>query len=197
MRPLVFVWPYAVVFWLVLFWAFSVEFMIVQRGRRSAAAPDSKDAGSIRVIMIGQFLGMLLAFPAASLRLFRFPAAAQVPAFSAGVALLIAASLLRRHCFRILGEYFTGDVRARADQPVIDRGAYRFVRHPSYTAGILMFTGIGIALGSWASAVILIAGSFAVYSYRVSVEERALVEAIGEPYAAFMKSRKRFIPYIV
>ncbi len=130
MRPLVFVWPYALVFWLVLFWAFSVEFMIVQRGRRSAAAPDSKDAGSIRVIMIGQFLGMLLAFPAASLRLFRFPAVAQVPAFSVGVALLIAASLLRRHCFRVLGEYFTGDVRARADQPVIDRGAYRFVRHP-------------------------------------------------------------------
>jgi protein-S-isoprenylcysteine O-methyltransferase Ste14 len=197
MRPLPFVWPYALVFWLVVFWAFSVEFAIIQRARRTAADPQSKDAGSMRVIMIGQWIGMLLAFSIAWIRPLRVPAAANVPVFCAGTAVIIAASLLRRHCFRVLGEYFTGDVRARADQPVIDRGAYRWVRHPSYTAGILMFAGIGVALGSWASAAIMLIASFAVYSYRVSVEERALVEAIGEPYAAYMKTRKRFIPFIV
>ncbi len=197
MRPLVFVWPYAVVFWLVFFWAFSIEFAIVQRARRAAGDPQSKDAGSMRVIMVGQGIGVLLAFPIAWVRALRFPAAANVPALYAGTAILIAASLLRRHCFRVLGEYFTGDVRARVDQPVIDRGAYRWVRHPSYTAGILLFAGMGVALGSWASAAIMIIAAFTVYSYRVSVEERALVEAIGEPYVAYMKTRKRFIPFIV
>jgi protein-S-isoprenylcysteine O-methyltransferase Ste14 len=151
----------------------------------------------MRVIMIGQWIALLLAFPVAWVQALRLPAAANVPAFCAGTAMIIAGSLLRRHCFRVLGEYFTGDVRARADQPVIDRGAYRWVRHPSYTAGILMFAGIGVALGSWASAAIMIIAAFAVYSYRVSVEERALVEAIGEPYAAYMRTRKRFIPFIV
>ena len=62
MRPLPFVWPYALGFWLVVFWAFSVEFAIVQRAQRPAAAPQSPDAGSLRVIMIGQWIGMLLAF---------------------------------------------------------------------------------------------------------------------------------------
>lgn len=197
MRPLIFVWPYAVVFWPAFFWAFSIEFAIVQRARRTAGDPQSKDAGSMRVIMIGQSIGILLAFPIAWVRVLRFPAAAEVPALYAGTVILIAASLLRRHCFRVLGEYFTGDVRARVDQPVIDRGAYRWVRHPSYTAGILLFAGMGVALGSWASAAIMIIAAFTVYSYRVSVEERALVEAIGEPYVAYMKTRKRFIPFIV
>jgi protein-S-isoprenylcysteine O-methyltransferase Ste14 len=197
MRPLVFVWPYALVFWLVFFWAFSIEFAIIQRARRPAADPQSKDGGSMRVIMIGQWIGLLIAFPIAWVRPLRVPAGANVPVFCVGTAMIIAASLLRRHCFRVLGEYFTGDVRARADQPVIDRGAYRWVRHPSYTAGILMLAGIGVALGSWVSAAIMLIASFTVYSYRVSVEERALVEAIGEPYTAYMRTRKRFIPFIV
>src|SRR5438034_7500267 len=45
--------------------------------------------------------------------------------------------LLRRHCFRLLGASFTGDVRARADQAIVTTGAYALVRHPSYSAGIL------------------------------------------------------------
>lgn len=197
MRPLVFVWPYALVFWGVTIWAFAPEFAIILRASRPSAAPDSKDGGSMRVIMMGQWIGMLLAYPIAWVRLFRVPRSVDVPVFFAGTAIVVLGSLLRRHCFRMLGEFFTGDVRARADQPVIDRGAYRWVRHPSYTAGILLFVGIGVALGSYASTAILAASALAVYSYRVSVEERALLAAIGEPYAAFMRTRKRFIPFVL
>jgi protein-S-isoprenylcysteine O-methyltransferase Ste14 len=31
----------------------------------------------------------------------------------------------------------------------------------------------------------------------VVVEERTLLDTIGEPYGIYMKERKRFIPYIV
>jgi protein-S-isoprenylcysteine O-methyltransferase Ste14 len=106
-------------------------------------------------------------------------------------------SLLRRYCFRTLGEYFTGDVKAKPNQPVIRSGPYRLVRHPSYTAGMIMFIGIGLALGSWVSFVLLTIATIATYSYRVVVEERVLLETIGEPYRAYMRERKRFIPYIV
>jgi protein-S-isoprenylcysteine O-methyltransferase Ste14 len=47
------------------------------------------------------------------------------------------------------------------------------------------------------SAALLAVSSIATYTYRVTIEERALLNTIGEPYAAFMKERKRFIPYIV
>ncbi len=109
---------------------------------------------------------------------------------------MIAGSLLRRHCFRQLGASFTGDVRASSEQRVVTSGAYSLLRHPSYTAAIILNTGIGLALGSWASVIVLVVVSFAVYGYRISVEERALLAAIGEPYEQFMSTRKRLIPFI-
>lgn len=199
MRPLVFVLPYALPFWVIYFWAFAPEAVIVLRANRAAqaAANRSKDSGSLRVIVLGMWIGLLLSFPIAFVPMLRFPRSANLPAFWIGTAVLIAGSLLRRHCWRILGESFTGDVQARADQQVIDRGAYRWVRHPSYTGGILMFAGIGLALGSWASVAILTSVSVAVYAYRVVVEEKALLQTIGEPYERYMRTRKRFVPFIV
>ena len=94
------------------------------------------------------------------------------------------------------GESFTGDVRASSDQQVVTRGAYSILRHPSYTGGILMNAGVGIALGSWASAMLMTAGSVAVYAYRIAVEERALLATIGAPYQEFMSTRKRLIPFV-
>jgi protein-S-isoprenylcysteine O-methyltransferase Ste14 len=51
-------------------------------------------------------------------------------------------------------------------------------------------------MGSWGSAIVLGAASLIVYLYRISVEERALVAGIGEPYRQFMTTRKRLIPFI-
>lgn len=192
MTPLPFVWPYAAPFWAVYLWAFWPEFGIVRRGRRAAGATDAK---SIQVIVLGMWVALLAAFPLAWVPALQLRHD-RVGVFVAGVLVLVGGSLLRRHCFKVLGASFTGDVRARADQQVVTRGAYALLRHPSYTGGILMLTGIGIALGSWGSAVLLAVVSFAVYSYRISVEERALLAAIGEPYRQFMSTRKRLIPFV-
>ena len=192
MTPLPFVWPFSLAFWAAFLWAFSPEFAIVRRARRAAGSDDAK---SLQIIMVAQGLASILAFPLAWAPAFQFPSH-RVTVFVTGVAVLIAGALLRRHCWRMLGSSFTGDVRASADQAVVTRGAYAILRHPSYTAGILLNTGIGIALGSWASAGIEAAASLAAYSYRIAVEERALLAAIGEPYRQFMSTRKRLIPFI-
>jgi protein-S-isoprenylcysteine O-methyltransferase Ste14 len=114
-----------------------------------------------------------------------------------GTVLLIAGSVLRRMCWRTLGRYFTGDVQVRPDQPVIDHGPYRRVRHPSYTGGMIMFAGVGVALSNWLSLFVLVITSVGVYSYRVAVEERVLLETIGPAYLDYMKRTTRFIPYII
>lgn len=196
-KPLLFVWPYALVFWAVYIWAFLPEWKVVKSGVEGVKSADSKDSGSLRVILGGMWIALLLAFVLAFVRAWSFPEKARLPLFATGVVLIFLGSLLRRYCFRTLGQYFTGDVRARADQPVIRSGPYRLVRHPSYTAGMMMFIGIGLALGSWFSFVLLTIATIATYRYRVMIEERALVEAIGEPYRSYMKETKRFIPHIV
>ena len=192
MRPLPYVWPYALVFWTVFVWAFLPEFRIIRAARGRSAT----DAKSLQVIMVGMNVSFLGAFFLAWVPAFRIVAPYVVPTFWIGIALLISGSLLRRHCFRVLGESFTGDVRASSDQQVVTRGAYSILRHPSYTGGILMNAGVGIGLGSWASALLMTVGSVAVYAYRIAVEERALSAAIGEPYREFMSTRKRLIPFV-
>jgi protein-S-isoprenylcysteine O-methyltransferase Ste14 len=196
-RPLPFTLPYAIVFWVAYIWAFLPEWKVVMGGVEGVRSSDSQDNGSLRVLLGGMWVALLLAYPLAFVRSWMFPARAQVPMFAAGVSLILLGSLLRRYCFRTLGEYFTGDVRASADQPVIGTGPYTLIRHPSYTAGMMMFIGIGLALGSWLSVVLLTISSVATYWYRVSIEERALANTIGEPYTDFMKTRKRFIPYLI
>jgi protein-S-isoprenylcysteine O-methyltransferase Ste14 len=197
MMPLPFVWPYALVFWAVYVWAFLPEWKIVRGGIEGARRADSKDSGSMRVLLGGMWIALFLAFPLAFVRAWMFPQGIQRPLFAIGISLILLGSLLRRYCFRTLGEYFTGDVRASADQRVIDTGPYRLIRHPSYTAGIMMFAGIGLALGNWVSFALITIGAIVTYVYRVSVEERALLATIGEPYRDYMKERKRFIPYVV
>jgi protein-S-isoprenylcysteine O-methyltransferase Ste14 len=198
MPQLIFVWPYALVFWLVYLWAFFPEFRIVWRAQKADRARGaSEDGRSMQVIVFGMWIGLAAAFPLARISRFAFPAGGRVGAFWAGTLLLVAGSLLRRHCWRMLGAYFTGNVQTVSGQAVVDRGAYRYVRHPSYTAGIMMFVGIGMALGSWLSTLITFLASAGVYLYRVQVEERALAAAIGQPYVDYMKSRKRFVPFIV
>lgn len=192
MTPLPFVWPFALPFWTVHLWAFWPEFGILRRARRSGNPQDDR---SLQVIIIGMWLAFLAAFPLAWVPALQITDH-RLAVFLGGVALLVAGSLLRRHCWRMLGASFTGDVRAQADQEVVTRGAYAILRHPSYTAGIMMNTGVGLALGSWASALILPGVSFAVYAYRMSVEERALLAAIGEPYDRFLRTRKRLIPFV-
>lgn len=197
MRPLPFVWPYALIFWAVYALAFFPEWRIVRGGVEGVKSKDSRDRGSLGLLLGGQYVAILSAFGIAFVAGFAFPTRFQVPLFAAGISLILLGSLLRRYCWRTLGEYFTGDVRARADQPVIRSGPYRLVRHPSYTAAMMMFIGIALCLGSWASVVLLTISSISFYGYRVHVEERALLETIGEPYGIYMKERKRFIPYVI
>ncbi len=114
-----------------------------------------------------------------------------------GILVVVLGSLLRRYCWRTLGVYFTGDVQAQAGQPVIRTGPYQLVRHPSYTGGMLMNVGVGLALCSPLSLTLLTVTALATYVYRVRIEEHALVDTLGEPYRAYMRECRRFIPYVV
>lgn len=190
---MVYAWPYALFFWTAFVWAFAPEFRVVSK--RQDRTPASQDRNSKALIMIGQGAGLLAAFAIAR----TMPAAALSNAawwFWIGLAALVAGSLLRRHCFRMLGASFTGDVIVRPEQTVVERGAYRYVRHPSYTAGFLMFLGIALALGNWIGIAMLCGVVALVYGYRVSVEERALADTIGEPYRIYMNRTKRFVPFV-
>ena len=62
---------------------------------------------------------------------------------------------IRQWAIFVLGRFFTADVRVHAQQTVVDRGPYRWVRHPSYSGMIVFCVGLGLALTNWLSLVVL------------------------------------------
>ena len=193
--PLPFTWPYLLVFWPIYVWVFIPELRLLRRVPLSTPTP-AEDRGSLRVVLVGFGMAILAAF------LLSFVAhKAALPGhrsvwFFIGVLTLVSGSLLRRHCFRVLETFFTGAVTIQAGHRVIESGAYRWVRHPSYSAALLIVLGIALSLGNWLSVVVSFVMAFLAYSYRVHVEEQALLSSLGAPYAQFMAARKRFVPCI-
>src|SRR6266545_4134721 len=81
-------------------------------------------------------------------------------------------------------------------QHVVTTGPYAFVRHPGYTAGILIIAASGPALGSWLAAALVVIFSLPFLLYRAITEDRILqVELAGyADYAA--RVRWRLVPGI-
>ncbi len=55
--------------------------------------------------------------------------------------MLATGTRLCRHYFRLLGPKFTATVMVRHGQPIVQRGAYRWIRHPCYTGAMLVVIG--------------------------------------------------------
>lgn len=91
--------------------------------------------------------------------------------------------------------FFEPGVRIQSErhQRVIDTGPYRLVRHPGYSAAILLFLGMPLALGSlWALAPAFLAS--AVLVLRTAWEDRLLqAELPGYPDYA-RRTRWRLAP---
>jgi protein-S-isoprenylcysteine O-methyltransferase Ste14 len=166
-------------------------------GRRRAES-QRKDAGSFVVVnlVVGGafFAAFWLGFSHGAGHM--DPEGAAVARIAA-VVLGLGGAALRTWAISTLGRYFTRTVQVSADQPVVENGPYRRIRHPSYTGLGMLFLAIALALGNWLSLA-LVAGAAAIAGvYRIRVEEAALVEAIGEPYRAYMKRTKRLIPFVL
>lgn len=114
--------------------------------------------------------------------------------FVCGLVLMWLGIALRQWAVWTLGRFFTVVVRVTDDQTVVDRGPYRWVRHPSYTGLLLTLVGLGVALGSWLSVLALLVLPMLGLVVRIRVEERALLSALGEPYRAYAEHRRRLVP---
>ena len=113
---------------------------------------------------------------------------------AAGVILMWAGLALRIWAVWVLGGAFRTTVEVHAGQRVVDRGPYRWVRHPSYSGLLLIAAGLGLATGNWLSLALLLVLPLLALLRRIQVEETVLVSALGPPYVDYRKRTKRLIP---
>lgn len=95
------------------------------------------------------------------------------------VAYLIYAEVLRENT------YLSRTVEVQQGQTVIDTGLYGLVRHPMYSATILLFLSMPLILGSWPSFVIFLVYP-AIIIKRLKNEEQVLAEGLPG-YAEYQK----------
>jgi protein-S-isoprenylcysteine O-methyltransferase Ste14 len=122
--------------------------------------------------------------------------AAAWPLFVVGLVVMVAGFGVRQWSILTLGRFFTIDVRVAENQTVVDRGPYRWVRHPSYTGLVLFFVGVGLALGNWASLVALAVLPTLGLLVRIRSEERVLLASFGDDYRRYAAGRPRLFPGI-
>ncbi len=91
--------------------------------------------------------------------------------------------------------YLSRTVEVQENQKVIDTGLYGIVRHPMYSATLVLFLSMGIILGSLFSFGILLF-YFPIIAKRMKNEEAVLEEGL-EGYKEYKtKVKYKVIPYI-
>ena len=91
--------------------------------------------------------------------------------------------------------YLSRTVEVQNDQKVIDSGLYGIVRHPMYSATIIMFLSMPLVLGSLVSFLIFLIYP-AVIIKRIANEETVLEEGLDGYKEYKQKVRYRLIPFI-
>jgi protein-S-isoprenylcysteine O-methyltransferase Ste14 len=95
-----------------------------------------------------------------------------------------------------LKKSFTVNVSVSVGQVIIQTGIYKYIRHPSYSGGLLAFLGLGIAFDNWLSLAIIFIPISGAFLYRIHVEEKALITTLSKQYTDYMKRTWRLIPKI-
>jgi protein-S-isoprenylcysteine O-methyltransferase Ste14 len=170
---------------------FVLEAFTRERGAASSLSASDDDRGTTRMI-VAAYAAAAVAAPLIRLR--RRP---QLPraAGPLGIGLEAAGLGLRVWSMRTLGRSFSRTLRVADAQHVVDRGPYRFVRHPGYAGSLLIWTGF--ALTSRSFVVVEVVGGLLGLAYhrRVAAEEALLSQKLAG-YAAYTKRTKRLIPFV-
>ena len=105
------------------------------------------------------------------------------------IAYMLYAEVLRENT------YLSRTIEIQEGQKVIDTGLYGIVRHPMYSATLLLFLSMPIVLGSIWSFLIFLVYPF-IIAARLKDEEKFLEEEL-EGYREYKKKVKyRLIPFI-
>jgi protein-S-isoprenylcysteine O-methyltransferase Ste14 len=78
---------------------------------------------------------------------------------------------------------------------LVTRGAYRYIRHPIYSAGFIGAWGVFFKVPSWPGGLLALAASlFLIATARA--EEFENIRYFGPAYSEYMKRTKMFIPFL-
>lgn len=113
-----------------------------------------------------------------------------------GLLLVYAGILFACWARYILGSNWSSEVQLKQGHELIERGPYRYVRHPIYTGILLGLFGSALMLGEW-RALLGFAIMFVSFWRKLRLEETWLGEHFGAAYADYMRRVRALIPGVL
>ena len=170
------------------------EYYLSFRQRQKIKIVHKGDKGSLWALFISITIGYLLSFSIATTKIGRIYHWNIL--FALGFLIIIVGLVIRVISIRTLKQYFTYSVTKAENHEIIEKGFYKFIRHPGYLGQLLIFTGISISLSNWLSVILMFLSTLIGYMNRIRVEEKFMIEQMGDKYSDYQKRTKKLIPKI-
>jgi protein-S-isoprenylcysteine O-methyltransferase Ste14 len=112
-----------------------------------------------------------------------------------GIGIAIVNDVLLYWLFSSIGSGISPTSATRKEHKLSTSGPYRWVRHPLYTVGSILFISFGMMADNWFIAALGIL-AFIAMAKRTPQEEANLIEKFGDEYREYMKHTGRFFPKV-
>ena len=114
-----------------------------------------------------------------------------------GIPIAVLGFLLIESAQRALGSNWSDTPVLTKEQTLSIDGPYKKMRHPIYTAFVLILSAPLLLSANWLPGLSWILSTLLDVNSRAAYEEGILLERFGEEYKNYLKSSGRFLPRIV
>ncbi len=112
-----------------------------------------------------------------------------------GVVTGVASLPLLYWLFVSIGKNITQTVKTRQEHELVITGPYRWVRHPLYSVGTVLFISFALIASNWFIGLATLMGLI-MLMVRLPIEERNLIARFGDEYRQYMKRTGRLVPRV-
>jgi methyltransferase len=90
------------------------------------------------------------------------------------VGIVLLSTVVRWWCVAILGKHWNPRLIVIPGAPLVDRGPYRWLHHPNYTAVAVEVAALPLVHSAWVTAIVFSVANALVLTVRIRAENSAL-----------------------
>ena len=115
----------------------------------------------------------------------------------AGIGMALLGFALLQWAQNTLGKNWSDTPRMIKEQSLITSGPYQYIRHPIYTAFLLILGSTFFSAANWLIGLAWIGMTALEVASRIGFEENLMLEYFGDQYREYMKRTGRLLPKLI
>jgi methyltransferase len=113
-----------------------------------------------------------------------------------GLVLFLVGFLVRRWAIDTLGWHWSLQIEMRPDQSLVQKGPYRFIRHPNYLGLLLEVLAVPLIGRAYRTLAFVLVCYWPLIFVRLHLEEQVLLATFPEAYRRYQRACGAFVPRI-